>query len=234
QLYIATGGDGVLRVYHGTTLAPATMVKFDSDADNVRYDRAARRIYVGHGSGALGAVDTATNQVVADIALSGHPESFQLENAGPRIFVNVPGAHQVAMVDREKRSTVAKWSLGLTAANYPMTLDEENHRLFVGCRMPARLIVFDTETGKQIAKLELHGDCDDLFFDAVRRQIYATCGEGFIDVFAQADADHYALKEAIPTVAKARTGFFDGDRLYLAVPKRGDDEAEIRCYRVAK
>lgn len=104
----------------------------------------------------------------------------------------------------------------------------------IACRVPARLIVFDTESGNEVAKLDLHGDCDYLFFDSSRRKLYASCGEGFIDVFTQTDADHYALKETLITKGKARTGFFDGDHLYLAVPKRGDQPAEVQCYRLEK
>jgi hypothetical protein len=114
-----------------------------------------------------------------------------------------------------------------------MALDESAHRLFIGCRSPARLLVLNTESGEEVAKLDLQGDCDDLFFDAVRRQIYASCGEGFIDIFTQGDADHYALQEAVATVAKARTCYFDGHQIYLAVPRRGDQPAEIRCYRLS-
>jgi YVTN family beta-propeller protein len=234
RLYVANGGDGVLRVFDGTTFAPVATVKFDDDADNVRYDAAAQRLYVGHGGGGLSAVDLVTNEIVADMPLSAHPESFQLEQKGPLIFVNVPGSHQVAVVDRRKNAVVARWSPGMAAANFPMTLDEANHRLMIACRAPARLLVLDTMSGKEVAKLDLHGDCDDLFYDAARRQLYASCGEGFIDVFSQTDADRYVLKEAIATERKARTCFFDGARVYLAVPQRGDQPARIQCYRVER
>jgi len=234
RLYVANGGDGAVRVFDGTTFAVTATVKFDDDADNLRYDAAAKRLYVGHGGGALGAIDAARGGIAVDVPLKAHPESFQLEKNGSRAFVNVPGAHHIAVVDREKKSVIATWSLGLAAANFPMALDEANHRLVVACRVPARLVVFDTESGKEVAKLDLHGDCDDLFFDPARRQLYASCGEGFIDVFSQTDADHYALKEAVKTEAKARTGFFDGERIYLAVPKQGDRPAEVRCYRIEK
>ena len=232
RLYVVNGGDGAVRVFDGTTFAPVATMKFDDDADNVRYDAAARLLYVGHGGGALGVVDVATNEIVADVPLEAHPESFQLERNGLRVFVNVPNAHQVAVVDRQKKAVTATWSLGFAAANFPMALDEANHRLMVACRLPARLIVFDTESGKEVAKLDLHGDCDDLFFDPVRRQLYASCGEGFIDVFSRTEADHYTLKEAEKTVGKARTCFVDGEHLYLAVPKRGDEPAQVQCYRI--
>src|SRR5438132_3440756 len=64
-------------------------------------------------------------------------ESFQLEEEGSRIFVNVPKESAVAVVDRTKRTIIAKWGLDWTFANYPMALDEEDKRLFVGCRAPA-------------------------------------------------------------------------------------------------
>jgi hypothetical protein len=232
RLFIANGDDGTLRVFDGTTFAPIKTLTFSSDADNLRYESKTRRFYVGYGSGALGVVNAATGDVVGDIPLGAHPEAFALESNGPRIFTNVPGAHEVAVADRRTGKTLATWSIGFAAANFPLALDEAHHRLFVGCRLPARLLVLDADSGKETAALDLHGDCDDLFYDADRHQIYASCGAGFIDVFTQADADHYPLRESIPTAPKARTCLFDGNRIYLAVPKQGDQPAEIRCYKV--
>jgi outer membrane protein assembly factor BamB len=232
RLFIANGDDGTLRVFDGMTFAPIKTLTFSGDADNLRYETGTRRIYMGYGSGALGVVDTATGEIVGDIPLSAHPEAFALESTGPRIFVNVPGAHEVTVADRKTGKTLATWSIGFAAANFPLALDEAHHRLFVGCRLPARLLVLDTDSGKEVAKMDLHGDCDDLFYDGDRHQIYASCGAGFIDVFAQADADHYPVRESIPTAPKARTCLFDGNRIYLAAPKQGDQPAEIRCYKV--
>jgi len=189
-------------------------LKLGGDADNVRYDASAKQILVGYGSGALAIVDAAAGKPLSDVALSAHPESFQLEKAGPRVFINVPHSHQIAVVDREQKKVIATWPVS-ASSNFPMAWDEAGHRIFIGCRSPARLLVLDSGTGKEIATLDLHGDCDDLFFDAAHHQIYASCGAGFIDVFTQSDADHYALKEAVASVAKARTGYFDGSQLYL-------------------
>lgn len=232
RLYVANGGDGSLRVIDGQTFSAVATIKFEDDADNVRYDAAARQIYVGFGSGALGIVDATKNAMVGTIPLSGHPESFQIEPGSNRVFINVPQAHTVSVADRATRKVTGTWPLGLAAANFPMALDEANHRAFVACRLPARLLVFDTESGREIAKLDLHGDCDDVFYDTHRKQIYAACGDGFLDIFTQKDADHYALMEPMKTEPGARTAFFDGERFYLAVPKRGQREAEIQCFRI--
>ena len=233
RLFIANGGDGTLRMFDGTTFTQIKTVSFSGDADDLRYDDNARRVIVGYGRGGIGLVDAATGVIAGEIPLRAHPEASALEAGGPRIFVNVPGAHEVAVVDRKTGKVIAQWPLGWAAANFPLALDEADHRLFVGCRLPARLLVFATDSGREIARCDLHGDCDDLFYDASRRRIYGSCGAGFIDVFSQIDADHYVLRESVATVPRARTSLFDGLRLYLAVPKSGDQPAEIRCYRIA-
>src|SRR5262249_50677329 len=62
-------------------------VKFPDDADNLRYDPATKRVYIGYGDGAIGVIDATTNKRLAEnFELGVHPESFQLEQKGPRIF----------------------------------------------------------------------------------------------------------------------------------------------------
>ena len=128
---------------------------------------------------------------------------------------------------------LATWPMTQYTANFPMALDEANRRLFVGCRQPARLVVLDTSTGKTVSDLAISGDTDDLFYDAKRKRLYLSCGEGFIDVVEQQDADTYRRRAHIPTRAGARTSFFSDDRneFYLAVPAQGAHEAEIRVFQ---
>ena len=232
-LYVANGDDGTLRVYDAQTLAPSRQLDALDDADNVRFDAAAHLIYVGFGDGALGVTDSTGGRLLTRIELKGHPESFQLERAGPRIFVNVPDAKMIAVVDREKRAVVGQWPLQTYQANFPMGLAEDGRRLFVGCRRPARLVVFDTAAGKPVTDLEISGDTDDLFFDAKRQRLYVSCGEGFIDVVQRRAGDRYERTERVATRAGARTCFFSPelDQLYLAVPQRAGQDAEIRIYR---
>jgi DNA-binding beta-propeller fold protein YncE len=230
-LVVANGGDGRCLFFNGTTLEPVGTIQLGDDADNVRYDTPHKRILVGYGNGAIAVIDPQTKKVTSTIALSAHPESFQIESSGSKIFVNVPNSHTVSVFDRTQNKATGAFSLGLVAANFPMALDEADHRLFVGCRIPARLLVFDTDTGNKIATLTLHGDCDDLFYDAGRKQIYASCGEAFLDVFRQTDSDHYSLEQSVSTASGARTAFFGGDFIYLAVPRRGEQNALIQVYQ---
>jgi DNA-binding beta-propeller fold protein YncE len=235
RLYVANGGDGSVRIFDASSYAPLKTLDFGKDADNLRYDAVRKRIYVGYGGGALGEIDSEGNRV-GDTKLDAHPESFQLEKDSPRIYVNLPGSRKVGVVDRDKRTVVATWKTGMAFANYPMALDESEHRLFVVTRMPARLLVFNTDTGAIVEKLTAVGDCDDVFYDANRKRIYASGGDGAISVFEQKDADHYTELARIATVKGARTSFFSPelDRLFLAVRREGSQPAAIQIFAPAQ
>ncbi len=138
------------------------------------------------------------------------------------------------MIDRDKGEVVATWSTGLAFGNFPVALDGNNHRLFIGCRFPSQFVVLDTESGKQVAKIDISGDSDDVFYDSKRHRIYAICGAGKIDIIEQTDANNYKALIKIATGNGARTGFFapETDNLFVAIPRRGSHPAKIRCYHV--
>lgn len=230
-LAVANGDDGTLKILDASTFAVKQKLTDMPDADNVRLDPHTGETWVGYGDGALARVLSGMHK--GTVKLAGHPESFQLEKQGRRIFANVPDAKHIAVIDTRKDSIVATWPMEKFQANFPMALDEANHRLLVGCRRPARLVVFDTENGKAVADLAICGDTDDLFYDAKRKRIYISGGEGFIDVISQDSADTYAPLARIQTSSGARTCYFsaDLDRLYLAVPDRRTQKAEIRVYQ---
>jgi len=232
KIFVTSGGDGTCKIFDGNSFRLIDTVKFSDDADNIRYDPQTKRIYVGYGNGALGTIDASSGKHIGDVRLAGHPESLQLEGTKPRIFINVPTANQIAVVDRSKLAVIATWHLVDARANFPLALDEKNHRLFIGCRQPPKMIVYDTESGKEITRVDIAGDVDDIFYDAAHERIYASCGEGFINVFQQDDADHYKLLAKIPTATGARTSLFVPEKkyLYLAIPHRGGHQAEICIY----
>jgi DNA-binding beta-propeller fold protein YncE len=234
RVLIANDKGGLCQFYDAKSWQLLSAVNFEDDADNVRYDAATKQIYVGFGAGGIGVFNASDGKGVGSIKLAAHPEAFVLEKRGRRIFVNVPNAGQVAVIDRDKGEIVATWKPGRASANFPIAIDEASHRLFVGCRNPAKLVVLNTDSGTTVTSLDISGDTDEVFYDAKRHRLYAICGEGYIDVIEQADADHYKRAAKIPTAIGARTGFFNSepDDLFVAVPHRGAQGAQIRRYRV--
>jgi DNA-binding beta-propeller fold protein YncE len=231
---VANGqGDGV-QLIDASDYRLARSISFGDDSDNVRYDPAAKRLYVGYASGALAAIDPGDGRVLGTVKLAGHPESFQLESTGSRILVNVPPAEHIAIVDRATMKIVGTWPVAGARANYPMALDEAGHRVFIGCRKPAKVLVYDTTSGKEIGAAKIVGDTDDMFYDAPRKRLYVAGGEGFIDVLDARASSTLTRLARIETAAGARTALFvpQQGRLYLAVPHRGSQRAEIRVYEV--
>jgi DNA-binding beta-propeller fold protein YncE len=259
RLFVASGGDGTMKMFDGANLRLLKSTKLGEDADNVRYDAAHNHILVGYGGekflygkatreqgdGAIAILDTNGN-VVAKIPTAAHPESFQLEKTGTRIFINVPDKMEIQVADLANNRTIAHWQTTGCSDNFPMQLDEARHRLFVACRGPGSLMVFDTQTGKQAAKIRLDPDIfsDDMFYDAARSRIYvigrAVAGTderapspGFVEVFSQADPNRYEKIATIPTGWGAQTGWFVPEMRKLFIATRRQDAAhpgEILVY----
>jgi hypothetical protein len=239
KLFVASS-HGKLSILDGSNFGLLKEIDFHGDVDNLRYDAATHRVYVGFGeddTGAIGMVDAGSNErLPEEYKLGAHPESFQLESIGANIYVNLPDLKQIAVINR-MTGAITRWPMTLEH-NFPMALDEADHRLFVVTHEPARLAVFDTSTGHAIAELPCVQDADDVYYDSGRKRIYVPGGEGFISVFQQADADHYQLLAKVPSTLGARTAGYFGkgrkgfDRFFLAVPPRADRGAEIWIYTV--
>jgi len=228
-LFVANGSDGSVRIYQGADCASGR-INLGSDADNARVDQAQQQIIVGYGSGALAVIDAATRGKIAEIALHGHPESFQLDVDAGRAYVNVPNARRIAVIDLPARAQIATWTTGGALANFPMALDGQSKRVLVMFRNPAKLGVFDMRDGAIVTMVDACGDADDLFLDNKRRRIYVSCGAGVIDIF---DAQNYRHLSRIPTASGARTSLFiaETDRLYVAARATGANPAAILVFR---
>src|SRR5437867_1215805 len=234
RLFIANDKGGICKIYDAKSYQNVGEIDFKDDADNVRYDDSSKRLYVGFGSGGIGVISAPESKTVGSIKLSAHPEAFELEKRGKRIFVNVPNARHVAVIDRDKGEVIKTWKTDLAFGNFPMALDEANHRLFVGCRLPSKLVVLSTESGDVVAKIDISGDPDDVFYDSKRHRVYASCGPGTIDITDQTGPNTYAASARVNTADGARTGLFvpERDTMFVAVPHRGSQKAEVRTYHV--
>jgi DNA-binding beta-propeller fold protein YncE len=234
KIFVANAGNGTVKVYDGKTYALRKSIALgeESDTDNLRWDEDSKRVFVGI-VGGLAMIDAVTEARVGDLKGSGgHSESFQLEKKGSRVFVNVPDDGSVVNVIDRKTGELTKWGLNGVKANYPMALDEDNHRLFVVTRRPPFVMILDTDNGREVARVPVGGSCDDVYFDAERKRIYALGGEGFISVVQQNDPDHYSLSANIPSAVGVRTGIFFGTSLYVGVPAAGSEPAQIWNYAV--
>jgi DNA-binding beta-propeller fold protein YncE len=233
RLFIALGTGGYCNIFDGKDYKLLKTIKYADDADNVRYSPRTHLVYVAHAEKALGVIDGEALEQKADVNLPGSAESFQIESERPRLYLNIPSPSQVVVIDTDKNEVIQSYPLKLASANFAMALDQPNHRLFIGCRKKPSVVIMDTEAGNEITSVDIPADTDDVFYDAKRKRIYASCGEGFIAVIKQVDPDHYELQEKIPSVKDARTSYLDAEtgRYYLAVPRQpGKAGPEIHVY----
>ncbi len=216
-LFVANARDGSVKLFDGNDYKAKGQIELGSDADNVRIDAAAQRVIVGYGDGALAIVDASSRKKVRDVPLKAHPESFQIEPETGRIFVNLPDAHAVAVMDSHSGKQLANWPMD-KGGNFAMTVDYNRNRVLLVFRSPAELAVLSSTDGKPVAKAETCGDVDDLFIDAKRERVYVSCGTGYVDVF-EIDGATYRGTARIPTATGARTSLFvpEMDRLFVAV-----------------
>ena len=233
SIYVANGGDGSVRVLRGEDFAPAGRIELRNDADNVRVDARRNRVLVGYGKGALAVIDPASRAKVADISLKAHPEGFQIDETGTQVFVNVPDAREIEVVDLTSGANRSLPTQG-ARSNFPMAIDPDARRVLAAFRSPPSLTALSSQDGRIVAKIETCGDADDVFVDPKRHRVYVSCGEGVVDVLEQQGAEYRRLAR-VPTVSGARTSLFvpELDRLFVAVRASSGVPAAIWMFRPA-
>jgi hypothetical protein len=228
---VVANGDGMVRFYRGDDLTSSGDIKLGDDADNVRVDPKTGSVVIGYGNGAIAIIDPVSRKVTGTVALSAHPESFRIDPDGRRAFVNLPGSGQIAVVDLVAKKVTATRNANYSA-NYPMLYDAASNAVIVAYRAPSRLVISDADGGQVHQDIDLCGDSDDLFLDALRRRIYVSCGSGDLEVFAATEKS-YQLIARIKTRLGARTSLFvpDLDRLYVAARAESGKPAAILVFR---
>jgi YVTN family beta-propeller protein len=234
SLFIANGANGECDIFKTDSFQKTNTIKLSGDADNVRYDEVEKRIYVGYGNGGIAIIDATTFKLINEIKLSGHPESFQIDKSAKKIYANVPDENQIEVIDLEKNLVIDKWKMHDASSNFPMALDETNHRLFVGCRHPAKLLIINTQTGKTISTFSIDSDVDDLFYNRTNKEIYLSCGGGYIDVLKQTDANTYTVNGKVSTHSGARTSLLlpELNQLIVASPLGFNSNASLLVYDI--
>src|SRR5882757_2138784 len=233
-LFVTNGTDGTCKIFRGDTFKPIDSLLLGPDANQVGYDPETKYLYAGLGdrnSGALAIIDTSSNKQIGEIKTDARPGGITFDKSGPRTFVNLNGATKLGVLDRKKREQIATWPVA-GAENYgPLALDESHHRLFLGSRKPPMLIVFDSESGKQITQLDSVPSIDGVWYDATRKRVYVT-GNGFIAVYEQKGADDYSPMVKIATETDSQPSLWvpQFNRMYISVTQAEDRNAEILVY----
>ena len=238
KLYVADGSLAELRAYAGSPLALAGEIKLSDDADDMVYEEVTHLLYVGHGgSGAanparIAVIDTAAFSLVASLPVAAHPEALEIDPASRRVFANIAGSSEVAVIDTPTKAVSGLWKLTRAANNVPLAFDAEHNLLLVACRAPGALIALDADSGKELASLPAAGGADDLFYDSALRRVYLISGAGEVDAYQVDKAKELHSLAVLHTAAGAKTALFvpAQNLLYVGIPGTAELPAEIRVY----
>ncbi len=239
KLFVASGNDGMVRVYNGETMALIASIKLDLGPDLLGYNSRTKVVYVGYGGedakndyGNVGIIDARKNKHAGDIKTVAHPGGILVDDSGRRLYVTIPATSEVVVIDPKSNQIIKSWKVTEAQRTVSLALDQANGRLFVGARTPGRVMVYDTKSFNKVAEFPTVGLLDGMFFDSTRKRLYVSGGEGFVDVVQLQAGDRYEPLTKTPTRPMARTSLFvpELNRYYVALPRKDTESAEIRVY----
>jgi DNA-binding beta-propeller fold protein YncE len=243
RIYVTDGGAGAVKIFNGRTYRPIKSVKLKVDSDSIGYDPATRDLYIDNGGGdahesysMLSVVSTTRDAKIADIRIDGDTlEAMALAKSSPLLYVNNPAKNLIDVVNRHTRQVVATWPVTQCRRNVAMAFDEPAHRLFTACRSGA-IVVFNSETGKELQAVPIPRGVDDLVFDPSTMRLYAACrGDGgSVAVYHEDSPDHYTSLGVVPSGPGAKNEVLVPQlhRLYVTVPPSETAAGEVYVYDV--
>jgi hypothetical protein len=242
KVFVASGDDGMLRVFRGDNLELLDSIKLELGPNRVAYEPHSKILYVGYGGkdagkdyGMVGIIDAKTDKRLGDIKVDAHPAELLLDKSGKTLYVFVSAASKVQVVDIKRREVVSTWPTS-SQRNGDGAFDENTHRLFIGARTPPQMIVMDSNTGKEVVALPTVEGMDGVYFNAAQKRVYVSGGRdndvGYVFVYQQKDADHYEPIGKIPTRSGAGTSFWSPElnRFYVGAPAHDSEEAAILVF----
>jgi len=242
KVFVASGDDGMLRVFRGDRLELLDSIKLDLGANRVAYDGRKKLLYVGYGGkdagkdyGEVGIIDARKDKKLYDIRIAAHPAEILLDKPGKRLFVLLPVANKIQVIDTKTREVRTTWPVSSERPG-DAAYDESTQRLFLGTRTPPQMIAVSTKTGTEVATLPTVDGMDGVYFDTTRKRIYVSGGRGldtgYVYAYQQKDANSYGIASKIPTKPGAGTSFWSPelDRYYVAAPAHDNEQAAVLVF----
>ncbi len=235
EIFVANGGSGDCYFYNASTFEKTASIHLPSDADDVRYDSASQKVYVGYGEGGIAVIDANTHKQTGDVKLPAHPEGFQIDKTANVILVNVPDKNMIGVIDLIHLKLIDSWKRNTPTANFPIAIDAPNQTALIGYRHPAKLVVLDTKTGKEISSYDMVNDVDDLYFDREKKRVYISGGGGYINIFQQDATGKFSRITNMPTRSGARTSLLIPQLKLFVLAERAESgsPAQLLVYNLS-
>src|SRR6202048_4235565 len=170
KLFLASGDDGMLRIFRGDTLELLDAIHLEPGPNRVAYEPKSKLVYVGYGGkdagkdyGEIGIIDAQNDKVVGDVKVAAHPSELLLDKDGKTLFVFVSIPNKLKVIATEQREVLCTWAVTRQPPG-DAAFDESTSRLFIGTRTPAEMIVMDSKSGREVAHLTTAEGMDGVYF----------------------------------------------------------------------
>jgi DNA-binding beta-propeller fold protein YncE len=204
--FMTRSEENMVHVFDPKSLQQLGSIPVADDADAILYVASAKLVYVANGDAHLATlIDPVKRAIVGAIRLPGKPEFPALDPQTGLLYQNLEDINSIVAIDLNKRSVVGQWSLAPCEGPSGMAIDSERRRLFAVCSGNAKLVVFDLDTHRVIASLEIGGGPDSVAFDPTLHRNYSAGKAGKLTVIRQDGSDTYRVLDVIRTHYGAHT-----------------------------
>jgi YVTN family beta-propeller protein len=227
--YVSAGRADAVVPFDLKTLKPLPEIKVGKKPDAIIYEPLTKRIYVMNGgSDNITVLNAADGSVAGTIDLGGGPE-FAVSDGKGNLYVNLEEQNETLHIDVNSLKVKNRWPLAPCAMPTSLALDNENRRLFVGCRS-RRFAVLDADTGKVVFTAPIGERVDAGAFDSTTRLAYVSTGDGKVFVFHQDSPDAYSLVQEIATQPGSKTMGYDSRTRNLIVPSSDNGAMQVLVF----
>jgi YVTN family beta-propeller protein len=223
---VTDGSAGFVRVFDRTTLTLVASVATGAIPDAIVFDPATKSVFVFNSRGhSATVIDTASNEVVATIPLTGRPGSAVGDGSGS-IFVALPALGEVTRIDAAARKVVASWQLAPCTGPSGLAVDSVRHQLFTTCENH-NLITIDSETGHTMEVGQVPAGAGDIDFVPKQNLLFVADIDGKLSIFRRESRSRYSIVQQVKTEPGARTMIANhlDSKAYLVTSKYGPNTA---------
>jgi YVTN family beta-propeller protein len=205
KAFITDGKDNTVTIVDLKTFKLIEKIAIEGQKpDAVLYDKFSQKVFTYNAnSNDATVLDAITNKVVKMIPLGGKPE-FSVSNTNGLIYVNIEDKSEIKTIDATKLEVTATWSIAPGDEPSGLAIDLETNRLFSVCGNKLMIIV-DASNGNIIKTIPIGDGCDGVAFDAKKKLVFTSNGEGTITVVKEKNANSFSVIETVKTQKGART-----------------------------
>jgi YVTN family beta-propeller protein len=225
---LTDGTAGFVRIFDRSTLKLVKSIAVGINPDGIVFEPSTKTVFaLNTRSRSVTVIDSATNEIIATIALTGRGTSVAVDGKGS-VFVVLRGLGQIARIDAAARKATASWPLAPCDGPTGLAVDAEHRQLISSCEN-GKLIAVNADNGKVTMLGEIAEGAGDIDFDPQHRLLYIASGAGTLTVFRRSAAGTYVKLQEIDTQPGARAMAINPGKAmaYLVTSKYGPRTGEV-------